>query len=62
MSIVSPCVKLCAIETSSGLCAGCQRTMDEIRRWSSMSHDERLQVMEALPERRMTDTDSMDVA
>ncbi|MGD9783616.1 MAG: DUF1289 domain-containing protein [Hyphomicrobiaceae bacterium] len=49
----SPCVDVCEIETASGLCKGCRRTLDEIARWSSMSDDERRGVMLALPARRL---------
>lgn len=38
---VSPCVKLCRIETETGICEGCGRSLDEIARWSQMSEAER---------------------
>jgi predicted Fe-S protein YdhL (DUF1289 family) len=33
----SPCVNVCRMSPRSGLCEGCWRTLDEIRRWGSMS-------------------------
>jgi len=33
-------------------CLGCQRTLDEIARWSEMSDAEREAVLDALPGRR----------
>ncbi|MGH6888955.1 MAG: DUF1289 domain-containing protein [Rhizomicrobium sp.] len=51
-SPVSPCIRVCAIDPESGLCAGCRRTLDEIARWSVMSDTERLRVMRALPSRQ----------
>jgi len=33
----SPCISVCAMELSSGLCRGCLRTLDEIADWSTMS-------------------------
>jgi predicted Fe-S protein YdhL (DUF1289 family) len=49
--IQSPCVKICVIDPSSGLCSGCGRTLDEIARWGSMGDSERADIMRALPER-----------
>jgi predicted Fe-S protein YdhL (DUF1289 family) len=49
--IRTPCVKVCVIETGSGLCSGCGRTLGEIARWGSMSEDERAAIMRALPAR-----------
>jgi hypothetical protein len=34
------------------LCTGCARTLDEIARWSSMSEQERANIMRELPMRR----------
>ncbi len=49
--IVSPCVSICIIDPQSGLCRGCKRTLDEISRWVVMSDEQRLAVLEALPNR-----------
>jgi predicted Fe-S protein YdhL (DUF1289 family) len=51
MPIQTPCTKVCAIDATSGLCAGCGRILDEIGRWGSMSDAERAAVMAALPAR-----------
>jgi hypothetical protein len=45
MTILSPCIKVCAIDPASGLCAGCGRSLDEIARWSSFSDAERAHIM-----------------
>jgi len=34
-NVPSPCVSICRMDTGSGLCEGCFRTLDEIRVWSS---------------------------
>jgi predicted Fe-S protein YdhL (DUF1289 family) len=34
--VPSPCVSVCRIDTASGLCTGCLRTLDEIAGWSRM--------------------------
>jgi uncharacterized protein len=47
----SPCVKVCQMDPARGLCLGCQRTLDEIARWSRMSDAERERVLAALPSR-----------
>jgi len=49
--IESPCIKVCALDSTSGLCTGCGRTLDEIARWSSMSDAERRAIVRALPGR-----------
>jgi hypothetical protein len=49
--IESPCVKVCTLETRSGLCLGCGRTIKEIARWSAMTVEERRLVMTELPSR-----------
>ncbi|WP_163558221.1 DUF1289 domain-containing protein [Halomonas sp. NO4] len=40
----SPCIHVCRIEETTGLCAGCRRTLEEIARWSNMSETERTAV------------------
>lgn len=50
--IESPCVKICVVHPDARICTGCLRSIDEITRWSKMSHEERRAVMDALPERK----------
>ncbi|CAI8415003.1 MAG: DUF1289 domain-containing protein [Hyphomonadaceae bacterium] len=50
-NIESPCIKVCAVSGSTGLCLGCGRTLPEIGRWAAMSADERQSIMRELPER-----------
>jgi predicted Fe-S protein YdhL (DUF1289 family) len=47
----TPCVNVCLLDSESGLCTGCGRTLEEIATWSSMSDAERRAVMAALPAR-----------
>ena len=49
--IVTPCVKVCTVDGSSGLCLGCLRTLGEIAGWARLSDAERADIMEALPGR-----------
>jgi predicted Fe-S protein YdhL (DUF1289 family) len=50
--VASPCISICRIDTASGLCTGCARTIDEIARWGSMGGEERLRVWKLIGERR----------
>jgi len=47
----TPCTKICTLDSRTGLCLGCGRTLDEIAAWSRMSDDERRRIMDALPAR-----------
>ena len=40
------------VHPQARICTGCLRSIDEITRWSKMSHEERREVMDALPERK----------
>ncbi len=44
----SPCVDVCIMDSASGLCQGCLRTLDEIAGWSTLSDDEKRELREAL--------------
>ena len=49
---LSPCIGVCRLD-ERGFCMGCQRTVDEITRWRSMSDGERLRLMQdVLPARK----------
>jgi uncharacterized protein len=50
-SIATPCIQVCVMDSTSGLCTGCGRTLDEIARWGSMSEAERARVIDGLPKR-----------
>ncbi|HEX5539694.1 MAG TPA: DUF1289 domain-containing protein [Methylophilaceae bacterium] len=49
----SPCVGVCTMNPEIGLCAGCYRTIEEIRQWWSMSNEQRAQVILQLEQRQM---------
>jgi predicted Fe-S protein YdhL (DUF1289 family) len=42
-TVPSPCVKVCRIK--DGYCAGCKRTIDEIREWMIMSEYEQQKLL-----------------
>lgn len=50
-AIISPCVKLCVLDSATGFCAGCGRSVAEIANWLRLSDKERRAVMALLPDR-----------
>ncbi|MBW4936164.1 DUF1289 domain-containing protein [Marinobacter sp. F4206] len=40
----SPCIQVCALDEND-MCIGCQRTGDEILRWTQMTNEERREVL-----------------
>jgi hypothetical protein len=52
LDIPSPCVGICRLDPTTGLCLGCMRTGDEIAAWPGASHVQRLQIVEQLRARR----------
>ena len=49
-SISSPCIGVCQY-SEEDICRGCYRTFEEIAKWSSISEEERLDIMKTLDER-----------
>jgi len=49
--VPSPCISVCRMDTASGLCEGCFRTIDEIVSWASLGETARRSVWR-LVERR----------
>jgi predicted Fe-S protein YdhL (DUF1289 family) len=49
--LASPCINICALD-DAGFCLGCFRTVDEITRWSKVSNEERLAILEQVARRR----------
>jgi predicted Fe-S protein YdhL (DUF1289 family) len=47
----TPCVNVCLLDSETGLCVGCGRTMQEIASWAAMTPAERRAIMAALPAR-----------
>lgn len=50
-SIASPCINICTLDSKSGLCMGCKRTVEEITRWTSYNDEDRARIMKNLPSR-----------
>ena len=49
----SPCIAVCRIDDKTGYCAGCFRSIDEIRDWIIMPPAERQKLLVELRQRRM---------
>lgn len=54
MAVVSPCNKICTLDSRGDYCIGCGRTLDEIARWYAMTDEERALVMHRLGEAKRT--------
>lgn len=50
--VPSPCVNVCQMDSQTGLCLGCLRTLDEIADWMDYTISEKLEVLGRLDERR----------
>ncbi|MGE5089639.1 MAG: DUF1289 domain-containing protein [Candidatus Levyibacteriota bacterium] len=50
--VASPCISVCRIDAATGLCIGCQRTLDEIAAWSALDDAARREVWAAITRRR----------
>jgi uncharacterized protein len=48
----TPCVEICEIDSASGLCRGCGRSIDEISNWAAMTGAERRRIMAELARRK----------
>jgi len=51
MSLISPCVGLCKLDTTTGLCLGCARSGDEIMEWRDQTDAWRAGIWDDLPGR-----------
>jgi uncharacterized protein len=48
----SPCINLCKMDATSGLCLGCFRSIDEITLWSRTDDSGRARILAAVAGRR----------
>ena len=49
--IESPCVNICRMDDANRYCIGCWRTLEEIQRWTTMTDEERTEIMAQLDSR-----------
>lgn len=57
--IETPCISVCVIDETTGLCQGCLRTIAEIASWSRLSNPERRRIMAELPARKQPEAGAM---
>jgi hypothetical protein len=50
--VQSPCIGVCSIDEISGYCAGCYRTVEEIKGWWDMSQPEQTKLIAELEQRQ----------
>ncbi|HJV76432.1 MAG TPA: DUF1289 domain-containing protein [Noviherbaspirillum sp.] len=48
----SPCISICKMNSRTGLCEGCLRTIDEIAQWSSATEEMKRQMWIEIRRRR----------
>jgi predicted Fe-S protein YdhL (DUF1289 family) len=54
--VPSPCISVCRMDSGSGWCTGCLRTLDEIVQWSRASDAEKRQIWLHLAQRALPTT------
>lgn len=52
----SPCINECVLD-DDGFCIGCNRSVEEITSWKSMSDEEKHNVLDRIKEREMNESD-----
>ena len=52
LDVPSPCIDVCRIDSNTGWCEGCARTIEEIMVWGRADDATKLEVWAALPARR----------
>ena len=51
VAVPSPCISVCLMRESDGLCEGCWRNLDEIARWAQMGDAEKRRIWTQLAQR-----------
>lgn len=52
VTVPSPCVGVCRMSDSSGLCEGCWRTLDELRAWGKSDDAGKLAIWHLVEQRQ----------
>jgi predicted Fe-S protein YdhL (DUF1289 family) len=50
--IDSPCNRICVVDTASGFCRGCYRTLGEISYWARFTRTEKFALLEKIARRK----------
>ncbi len=51
----SPCIDICQMDSESGLCVGCGRTIEEIANWSIFTNEKKKNILKELKSRNNDD-------
>ena len=43
--VKSPCKNVCELDSNTGLCLGCNRTIEEIINWTKISNKEKIKII-----------------
>lgn len=49
--VKSPCISVCAMDETTGLCQGCYRTIEEIEKWWDLDATQQQEIIEKASER-----------
>ena len=52
--IKSPCINVCELDPSTGLCLGCKRTIDEISNWNFKDDKEKIFINKKIQNRDLS--------
>ncbi len=55
-----PCNRKCGVNSATGVCGGCLRTLDEVADWDRMSNDEKVEVLKKIESRKATGMQERD--
>lgn len=50
--VPSPCISVCQMDPTTGLCSGCYRTVEEIAAWGQAGEAQRLAIWERIEARQ----------
>ena len=50
--VPSPCINVCQMDATNGLCQGCWRTLGEITDWSRLDDAAKINILAAVARRR----------
>ena len=57
-TVPSPCINVCRMHATSGLCEGCLRTLDEIATWAVLGDEAKRAVWVLIEQRKSSTTPS----
>tara|TARA_B100000579_G_C22329725_1_gene619923 strand:+ start:285 stop:449 length:165 start_codon:yes stop_codon:yes gene_type:complete len=52
MTIKSPCISVCELDTKTDLCLGCYRTSSEIAVWQKLNEFEKKKILKLIRKRK----------